>query len=236
MQHCAATDFWQQYHALSAMVALVLTTVFAGFSSTSFAMGQQEERTSDASPLEIRLGSPLTWENGCLVISLYCTNHASAPLFLPNRGIYIDTSVSESPDETGMKDGVEWVNAYGLSDIGDLGAEPIAPGATVHDEYCLRPTVAVVNRARKTHREMQLRGKLKIKAYYFPTESDWLASKHQHERMFDMSEEELHRLKVLYPQVNTLVSVIPCRKTDCPSVCDKPSSTLWRTRYSSRHI
>lgn len=214
-----------------AVAVLVLTAVLGEFASSCAAVGQQRGNLSNGpSLLEVHLASPLKWENGCLVVSLDRTNHTSMPLFLPNRGIYMDTSVRESPEETGKKDGVEWINVYGLSDIGDWDAKPIGPGATVHDEYCLPPTVAVVSKQKKSRREMQLRGKLRIKAYYFPTEKDWLTSKRQHQEMFNMSEEELHRMRVLYPQANTLVIAIPCRKTDCPSDCDKAAILLYGER------
>ena len=53
------------------------------------------------------------------------------------------------------------------------GAAPIAPGATVHNDYSLRPVVAVVNLKKETRREIPLRGKLRVEAFYFLTGEDW---------------------------------------------------------------
>jgi hypothetical protein len=206
------------------LVCNPLSTSLIGFAPTRVAKGQERDAPS---ALEIRLGEPLKWESGCIAVSLYRTNHTSEPLFLPNRGVYIDVSVGELPDETGRTDGIDWVNVYGLSDIGDWDATPIGPGVTVHDQYCLPSTVAVVNQDKKTRREMQLRGTLRIKAYFFPTKEEWLTNKRQHQEMFkfNMTENELRQTKFLYPQLSMLVAVIPCM-TACPSLCDKPANLL----------
>jgi len=211
-------------------LVLLLAGVSLGLDSFGDAYGQNKNAAKVAplsAPLEIRLPLPVRWENGCLVVSLDRTNRTSSPLFLPHRDVDIYTSVQELPDAQGNKKGVEWINVVGLSDILSWEATPIAPGETVHKKYCLSPTVAVVHQQKKTHRELQLRGKLRIDAYYFLTEKDWLTNKAQHEAMLRMSEDELRRMEVLYPKVSTVEVAIPCRANDCASQCDKPAALLY---------
>ena len=212
-----------------ASLALLLAAVVLGLDSFGDAYGQHENAAKASplsAPLEIRLTLPVRWENGCLVVSLDRTNGTSSPLFLPHRDLDIYTSVQKLPDEQGNKKGIEWINVVGLSDILNWEATPIAPGETVHKRYCLSPTVAVVHQQKKTHRELQLRGKLRIDAYYFLTEKDWLTNKAQHDAMLRMSEDELRRMEVLYPEVSTVEVEIPCRANDCASQCDKPAALL----------
>jgi hypothetical protein len=180
-----------------------------------------------SSPLEVHITAPLRWENGCLHVSLDRIDKSLTPLFLPNKGIYIFTSVTEVPDESGKKKGVEWINIYGFTDIGDWEAEPIAPGKAVHSEVCLYPTIPVINLEKHTWREIAVRGRLRIDAYYFLTKRDWLTNKAQHEEMFKLSGNELKRMKVLYPQATTIFSPIPCSDNSCASNCEEPPTVLY---------
>ncbi len=177
--------------------------------------------------LEVVVTAPLRWENGCLYLSLDRINHGSTPLFIPLKGLYIFTSVTELPDKTGRKNGVEWINIYGASDIGNWDAEPIAPDETIHSEYCLGPTIPVVSLERETWRKIPVRGRLRIDAYYFSTKEDWLTNKTQHEEMPRSSDDELKRMKVVYPHADTVFSRIPCSDESCPLGCAGPPAVLY---------
>jgi hypothetical protein len=174
------------------------------------------------SPLEIRIRAPLKWKKGCLILSVDRINHAPRTLFLPHHGLYIFTPATEVPNEAGKKNGVEWINLYGLSDIGDWDAEPIAPGKTVHSEYCLAANVAVVNEEQKTRREIPVRERLRIDAFYFLTKVDWETNKGQKEEMLNLADDELKRMNVLYPQINTIFLPIPCSEVGCVVDCETP--------------
>jgi hypothetical protein len=179
------------------------------------------------SPLELRIRAPLKWKKGCLILSLDRINHASSTLFLPHHGLYIFTSVTEVPNEAGKKNGVEWINVYGLSDIGDWDAEPIAPGKAVHNEYCLAAKAAVVNIEQKTRREIPVRGRLRIDAFYFLTKEDWETNEGQKEEMLKLSDDEVKRMNVLYPQINSIFLLIPCSEVGCAVNCETPPDVLY---------
>jgi hypothetical protein len=185
------------------------------------------QQVEKASPLEVHIKTPLRWENGCLNVSLDRINRSLSPLFLPMQGIYISASVTELPGESGKKKGVEWINIYGLTDIGDWEAEPIEPGKAVHSEFCLHPTIPVIDLEKHTWREIAVQGKLRIDAYFFLTKQDWLASKTQREEMLRLSEDELKRLKVSYPQAATVYSPIPCSEKSCAPNCEEPPAVLY---------
>jgi hypothetical protein len=180
------------------------------------------------SPLELRLVVPLRWQSGCLNVNIDRINHASSTLFLPHHGLYIYSSVVEVPNEAGKKNGVEWINVYGLSDLGDWDAEPIAPGETVHSEYCLAANVAVVNEEAETRREIPIRGRLRIDAFYFLTKEDWETNRSQKEEMLKLSDDELKRMNVLYPQVNAIILPVPCSEAaGCAANCETPPDVLY---------
>jgi len=115
---------------------------------------------------------------------------------------------------------VRWFNVEGVSDVVVLDAEPLAPGQTKHDDTCLASTVAVVDLKEKTSRQLPLRGKMTISAYYFLSERDWLTNKSQREAMFGTSRNTWP--KVLKPEVTTIIVPIPCRETACKPACDVP--------------
>lgn len=177
-------------------------------------------------PLEVRLTKPPQWMNGCLSVSLDRINRSSFPLFLPDMGLYISTSVNELRDDAGMKDGQEWINVYGASDMVSWDATAIAPGATVHEEGCLPPTVFVVNLKKKTRREILLRGRLRIDAYYFLTEKEWQHNKSWHEEMLHISPGQEDKIAHQYPKVVTIFAAIPCREPACGPGCDDPPLIL----------
>jgi hypothetical protein len=180
------------------------------------------------SPLEVRVTAPLRWQGDCLNVSIDRIDNASSTLFLPHHGLYIFSSVTEVPNEAGKKNGVEWINVYGLSDLGDWGAEPIAPGETVHSEYCLAANVAVVNQEEKTRREIPIRGRIRIDAFYFLTKEDRETNGGQKDAMLKLSDDEVKRMTVLYPQVNTIFLPVPCAEAPgCAAACETPPDVLY---------
>lgn len=217
-----SSAFLQKSSLPTFLFALSLTFLPA-IATPNKALPQNEK----LSPLEVHITAPLRWENDCLHVSLDRTNKSLTPLFLPNKGIYISTSVTEVADESGKKSGVEWINIYGFTDIGDWEAEPIAPGKAVHSEVCLYPTIPVINLEKHTWREIAVQGRLRIDAYYFLTKKDWLTNKDQHEEMLTLSEGELKRMKVLYPQATTIFSAIPCFAMSCAPNCEEPPTVLY---------
>ena len=220
-------DRYKRSPGLSSFLSVILSGSLS-LSAPATAIPQELQVSKEnPAPLEIRISAPLRWHRDCLSISLDRINHSSRPLFLPTKGIWISLSVREVPDETGKTNGIEWINLYGLSDIGIWEADPIAPGKTVHSEYCLAPTIAVINLGQKTWREIPVQGKLRIDAYYFLTKEDWLTNRRQHQEMLELSEDELKRVTVLYPQASTAFSAIPCPERSCASTCDVPPTVLY---------
>jgi len=172
------------------------------------------------------LTKPPQWLNGCLNVSIDRVNHSSVTLFLPYIGLYISTSVSKVEDDLGGIQTQGWINVYGVTDLLFWGATPIAPGATVHGDYCLPPEVPVVSLEKKTRRKIPLRGRLRIDAYYFLTEQDWHKNEAQHEQMMNTPSAQRDRIDIKYPEVVTIFAKTPCRETDCTSICDTPPVIL----------
>src|SRR6266699_4240372 len=132
-------------------------------------------------PLKVRITRPLLWKNGCLQVSIDRVNRSSNPLFLPAMGLYIASSATLAVTMSRERHKVEWFLVYGASDVLIISAAPLAPGGTEHDDTCVGPTFAVTNTKKKTRREVPLRGKLRIYAYYYLSKQDWLAHKSQSE-------------------------------------------------------
>jgi hypothetical protein len=211
----------------SGFALLILPTCLL-IGALHFSSNRQGDRAQEKVPqsLEIRLTKPVQWKDGCLSISLDRINRSPLPRFLPVKGLYLYGSVSEVGDDADKKPQQGWRNVYGLSDLGDWGATAIAPGTTVHDELCLFSTIVVVNLDRQTRREIPLRGRLKIDAYYFLTEEDWQKNKSQKELMLRTPANQRRETDILYPRVVTIFTAIPCREGDCPSRCDDPPPVL----------
>lgn len=208
---------------LKILSALLLTLLLA-----TAVPCQGQPQSEMPSPLELRIRAPLKWKKGCLILSVDRINHAPRTHFLPHHGLYIYTSVTEVPNEAGKKNGVEWINVYGFSDIGDWDAEPIAPGKTVHSEYCLAANVAAISEEQKTRREISVRGGLRIDAFYFLTKEDWETNRGQKEEMLKLSDDELKRMNVLYPQMNTIILPVPCSEVPgCTVNCETPPDVLY---------
>jgi hypothetical protein len=135
-------------------------------------------------------------------------------------GLYISTSVKELQSDAKEKNGVEWINVYGASDMVSFEATAIDPGATVHKEGCLPPGVFVVNLKKETRREIPLRGRLRIDAYYFLTEKDWQQNKSYHDELLRTPPDQWDKLPRQDPKAVTVFTAIPCRDAGCKSDCD----------------
>lgn len=205
---------------IRASVVLLLPMWLFTFSHVS-AHVQTSQTQQSSSPLEIRLTEPVHWGNGCLSISLDRINNSSVPLFLPDMGLYISGSVNEVPNGTERKSQKQWLNFYGAADFAIWEAVAIAPGGVVHDEYCLPRQMPVTNFKARTHREIALRGMLRIDAYYFLTEADWKKNKTQHEHMLRIPPAQWKTMTLDEPKVVTIFSRIPCQVA-CGSGCDNP--------------
>lgn len=214
---------WQSGLALLILPTWLLLVSAPHFSSSRQANQAQEESSA---PLEIRSIEPPQWQKDCLNISLDRINHTSSPLFLPDMGLYIYTSVKELRDDDGTQTRQGWINVYGASDIVSWEATAIAPGATIHYKDCLPAGVFVVNLKMKTRREIPVRGKLRIDAYYFLTEKDWQQDKSSHEEMLRTPPDQWDKIARHDPKVVTFYSAIPCRKPGCESFCNDPPLIL----------
>lgn len=212
------------FHLIFSVSLPLISALFLQLFACTYAAPQGRDQIQEeiSHPLEIRISNPLRWEKGCLNVSVERINRSSAPLFLPVMGLYVFTSVNESVNQTGKTEGQEWINVYGTSDLVSWDATPIAPGSTVHDEHCLAPSVAVVHLQKKTRREIPLRGKLRIDAYYFLTKKDWLKNKSQHEEMMSMAPDQWGKIPGQEPQLTPIIVAIPCRKASCTVGCGTP--------------
>jgi hypothetical protein len=171
-------------------------------------------------PLEVRITEPLHWKNGCLLVSIDRVNRSSAALFLAENGLIVASSGINAVSPSGHNPEVNWYPVYGVSDIRIFIAQPLAPNEAKHDALCVGPTFPVTDMKKETRREVPLRGQLKIYAYYFLTQQDWLTNRSQQEAMLRTSSE--NRPKVLEPELTTAIMTIPCRESGCNPGCDGP--------------
>ena len=170
--------------------------------------------------VELRLTEPLKWENGCLRVSLELVNRSEKPFFLPATGLYIDSS-TKLLSSVAEKNGSEgWQNVYGFTDILSLpNAKPLAPGASVHRDYCFAPTLAVVKLQTETRREIPLRGRLKMSASYYLSDPNPTANRTK-SRLSSTSQRNWATVVPPQPQVSTLIVPIPCPDGGCPQGCE----------------
>jgi hypothetical protein len=178
-------------------------------------------------PLAVRISKPLQWKNGCLQVSIDRLNRSSNPIFLPSRGLYAASSTTKAVTPSEQRPAVKWSTVYGAADLVDWDAAPLAAGETRHDDMCVGPTFAVTNLKKKTRRHVPVRGRLKIYAYYFLSEQDWLANKSQHEEMFRTAPSKWPKpLNILEPEEVTVTVPIPCRESPCNPACEGPPIVL----------
>jgi len=193
--------------------------------SSAIVQGEQFQN-KELKPLEVRLVKPPEWVRGCLSVDLERTNLSPHPLFIPDMGLYISTSVTEEDNVPSIKDREGWINVFGASDLWSWEAEPLAPGATIHDEPCLYTEVAIVSLKRQTRRKIPLRGRLRIDAFYFLTRGDWQQNKAYHEALLRTPPEQRNKLNRRDPQVVTIFGAIPCHEAGCGGACGVPPLIL----------
>jgi hypothetical protein len=185
----------------------------------------QPEKEAPAS-LEVRITSPPRWEKGCLFVALDRTNHSSSTLFLTTMGPYFYIALDVSNGGANKGDGIEWVNIYGIVDIVVRGASRLAPGATVHNEFCFSPSIWVVNSKKETRREIPVRGRLRVDVSYFRTEESWTGNKEWYDTNIpprlgpDGKPGEPPRN--VAPEWAQVFAAIPCSDADCKSDCIAP--------------
>ena len=190
---------------------LLLLLVLIWFPVSIWHQQGQSQKESHA-PLEIRLAQPLRWENGCLAAKVERINRAPGPLFLTKMGPYFDIALDVSKDESQTGDDLEWVNILGVTDLWDTSSDSLAPGSSVHNSFCFRPTVWVTNIHRRTRREIAVRGKLRIEVSYFLNGKDAKSYEEYEEQV------PLGRTR----QWTRIFVDIPCAKSSCESECNKP--------------
>lgn len=188
---------------------------------------QQTDQVKEdvTAPLAIQLTAPLHWEKDCLAIGLSRKNSSSSSLFIPDMGLYISTSVNDLPNETSNEGTSGWINIYGLSDMVSWEAKELLPGATLHDQLCLYPQVAVVDMNRQSRRLISLHGKLRVDAYYFLNEESWRLAKSEHEAMLHEHGESNNK-KRHFADAVTQIADIPCRESSCEPFCNEPPPIL----------
>jgi hypothetical protein len=191
--------------------------------------GMLAERTNSVpmqsqEPLNVFVTEPVRWENGCLHVSIDRLNRSSNPVFVPGSGLFVSSSGINAVPPSGHNPEVTWFPVYGASDLLDLSAAPLAPGEKKHNEMCVGPTFHVTDMKKETRREVPVRGQLRIDAYYFLTEHDWLINKSQREEMLRTAPAKWQN--VLQPEVATVIMPIPCRESPCNRGCDGPPIVL----------
>lgn len=132
--------------------------------------------------LEIHVGTP-KWVNGCLDLTVERVNVSTQTIYVPewDRVTFL-LSTKLIHNDPSRKDDEFWLPFYGLSDIVTFEADQLAAGSKTADHFCLPETSAVVNQQRKTRRHVEVRGRVKIVASYFPTEQDWRTNKAEQEK------------------------------------------------------
>jgi hypothetical protein len=195
----------------------VNAVLFFAFGSTATilalqtAPAQHLDRNASG-PLEIRLTKPLEWAaHGCLQVRFDLSNRSAKPVFLPTMAISIDSSakvLSSTPDKNGKE---EWLNVYGASDIiMPLNVEPLTPGASTHGEYCVSPTVEVVDAVYESWRQIPVRGTLRITASYYLSDPN---------RRLPPKKYPANRPS---SRIATLALPVPCPEGGCGLGCNGP--------------
>lgn len=212
------------------LALFVMGLVASGSAQTSELHGAQLA-LQVSTELEIRVIEPPRWEKGCLVLAIVRSNLTSTPLWLPDSGLYIDMPVTKLTNKKGPGNGTTWINVFGITDLIGYEATPLAAGATRLDQLCLPATAAVVNRDKKTRRQLKVAGKLQIEALFFLSEQDYMNNRNQREKMFKMSEAERKGIMVLYPERNLLEIDVPCQEQESYCACEAPPLLLPGERW-----
>jgi hypothetical protein len=176
---------------------------------------QQSSNPSRLSPLQFwkfPLRTPQGWDNGCLRGGLDIVNRSAGPLFLTKMGPYFAIALDVSKDGSQSDHALEWVNIYGDTDTITSEVDSLPAGSKIHQDFCFRPTVWVVNVQRETRREIPVRGKLRVDVSYFASEQDWKTYKD----LWLENESDALRLW------STAFAEIPCAKATCKPDCNRP--------------
>jgi len=206
---------------------LVLTTVCLFVWASLSAEGNVAHVQGESSkPLEVELSAPPRWVNGCLDVRIDRVNRSSETLFMPVMGLYIYTSARAIGEAGEIESGRRWINVYGASDVLDWNAQPLAPGAALHDDHCLDSSVKVANLKQRTRRDIPLRGMLRIDAYYFLTEADWRRNESEREEMLRAPPAQMNKIVIHEPADARILVTIPCRGNDCTTRCSEPPLIL----------
>ncbi|HUI74418.1 MAG TPA: hypothetical protein VLX32_05700 [Candidatus Acidoferrum sp.] len=148
-------------------------------------------------------------------------------MYIPDMGLYMYSTVvyATTVAETDGRNG--WIGLYGWFDLVSLDATPLAPGATLHKDICyIRPSIGVTNSEEKTARNIPVRGRLKISAYYFLTKEDWLKNKAEQDGHYPNFQDGLGDVSKTNPAAATIETVIPCYGVGCQPGCDVPPVVL----------
>jgi hypothetical protein len=173
--------------------------------------------------LEIRVSS-LLWESGCLRVGLQVINQSNVPVFLTAMGPYFDVALDVSKDNPSSQDALEWVNVRGVSDIVTWDAEPMAEHSSSRKNYCIGKRVWVVNRQKKTRREIPVRGQMRITVSYFPNEDAYKKNKswHYDTESAGRPHNPFNPPEDTAPQWTTVTIDIPCPNATCGEDCARP--------------
>jgi len=139
-------------------------------------------------------------------------------------GLYIYTSVNQLTEAASNEGNLTWINVFGASDLVSWDAKEMPSGTTLHSQLCLHPQVAIVNMKAQSRRLIPLRGKLKIEAFYFPTEEALRVYKSERERAHYTPDASPN---FHYPDMVTILADIPCRESHCNPACDQPPPILY---------
>ena len=176
-------------------------------------------QTETATMLEIHTNTP-KWANGCLDLTVERVNASRQAIYIPERnGLLISLATKRIHDDPNKQHEDVWVPIFGLSDIVSFDAHSLAAGARTTDHFCLPATSAVIDRQKKTRRQVPVRGRVQILAGYFPTEADWRAFKAQREQMFAVPQKKWPTV-LLRAEEASLEVPLPCPpQPECPADC-----------------
>jgi hypothetical protein len=209
------------------MTYLVLSAVlFLGFPPTAIEMGQIGSH-QPSPPFQIQVSKPLQWVGDCLSVTVDRLNLSVAPLYLPQRGLYIALLAKTARiNNSEMTGGEAWLPLYGPTDMVSWDATSLAPGATQREEHCLKPSVHVLSMKRETDRQLPVRGRLKILAYYFLSEEEWLKHKAQRGGLDHVPADQSEKVSLVDPHWVIIETLIPCHGDGCAQGCDNPPLIL----------
>lgn len=173
-----------------------------------------------SSPLEIHVSS-IQWGKDCLLVGIDLINQSTVPVFLTVMGPYFDVALDVSQDQSSGHKDLEWVNAWGVSDIVSWDTKPLAPNARTHENYCIGEKVWIVNRKKETHREIPVRGKMRISVSYFPNEDARKKNKMWHDDPSSLRN-PWNPPEDIGPNWSTTTLDIPCPSATCVQDCSRP--------------